>query len=116
MNKRQGSWTQAELIQCLCFYASYSLQERASISSKDLEILAKKMPKRSTGSIARRLANFVNRDAELRRMGKIGLSGGGAHVDVLWGECSDEYGALSLEKVLRKVALSESLMDLDELD
>jgi hypothetical protein len=106
MGKRNGPWTQEELVKCLCFYAYYPAETRAAIPARDRNQLSRTLPNRSEASIAIRLANYVARDPEQRLLGKVGMAGGGSHVDVLWASCSDKDGNVSFPKLLKLASLT----------
>lgn len=101
---RAGPWTNEELLRTLCAYAALSPEERAKPPKKLLIELRKQMPKRTLGSLAMRMSNFVARDPEVKHLQVAGLYGGGTHVDEIWNNNSLEDGTLDLRKLLNNAA------------
>ena len=88
----------------LCAYAALDDIGQRRPPQEIIDALKKNMPGRSAKSIEMRFANFVARDHSQSSKGFKGLSGGGDHVDVIWGRFIKD-GLLDQKKLLLAAAL-----------
>lgn len=98
-------WTTEELLICLAYYSSLPKTQRRSPPSWVLQELSE-LISRTTGSISLRFANFTSVDPEFTISGLKGMSGGGAHVQKIWNECTKNDGELDSVKIIRALAKS----------
>lgn len=109
MSERRN-WTRSELLICLAYYSSLTTSQKRTPPSWVLEELASCI-NRSQGSISLRFANFNSVDPDFTDQGLKGMTGGGAHVQVIWNEFSSNDGQLDIRKLVRGLVsdYSESL-------
>jgi hypothetical protein len=98
---RNGDWAYDEMLRTLAFYGSLSTEEKQHLPKADLANLVQKLPRRSIGSVKMRISNFIARDPQMKTLGVAGLSGGGAHCDLIWETYSNEAGHLDISKLTR---------------
>lgn len=96
-------WTSEEMLICLAYYSSLNKTQRRSPPSWVLNELSK-LISRTTGSISLRFANFTSVDPQFTNSGLKGMSGGGAHVQKIWNDCSKNDGELDSVKVVQAIA------------
>lgn len=97
MGTRGEDWSDQEMLRVLAFYAG----QGSSQSKGEFEKLCSKMLGRTEASIVLRLGNYVARDVNAKKEGKVGLIGGGTKVDSFWSKFAAEDGGLDLAKLLR---------------
>lgn len=96
-------WTSEEMLICLAFYSSLNKTQRRTPPSWVIQDLSE-LISRSPGSISLRFANFTSVDPEFTKSGLKGMSGGGAHVQKIWNECSRNDGELDTVKIVQALA------------
>ncbi len=101
MGKR-NNWSRGELVVCLAMYSTLSSRDRRVPPKWILEHLAKRIG-RSTGSISLRFANFNSVDPTFTSQGLVGMTGGGAHVQKIWNEFSNNEGELLVPLLVREL-------------
>lgn len=98
------NWTRAEMLLCLCYYASLSPTTRRNPPRSLVEELSR-LTGRSPGSISLRFQNFTAVDPELTSLGRKGMTGGGMHVHQIWNEFCKNDGELDLTRMVRDLGL-----------
>ena len=98
----RSKWTRRDLLVSLAAYFSLEPEIRKNPPKEFVAELAKVLG-RSEGSTALRLANYIARDPEMKRLGVKGMFGGGEHVDDIWAEFIDT-GILDVRKLLGALA------------
>lgn len=98
MGTERVSWSDAEMLRVLAFYASLDGDQP---SKDDLLNLQKRMPGRGIATIKLRLGNYVARDPRKRALGLKGLSGSGNKATAQVAKYLNEDGSLNVHKLLR---------------
>ena len=106
MKKRQGDWSSLEMLTALAIYATLDPKSRTKVPKGVLAQAQIVLPRRTSGSIQLRIANYIARDPEMTSLGIKGMSGGGSHVDSFWIQNSDEELKLDLKKLLFNLAMA----------
>jgi putative restriction endonuclease len=82
-------WSRSDMIFALAAYLALEPKHRPSPPKEYVARVSLRM-NRSIGSMTLRFANFASRDPLVQAQGGKGMTGGGVHVDEIWGEFCTE--------------------------